>query len=74
MDTVIATSVHAEQEGWRPSAADQKLLVAALHAMAQSIRAGQPPAAKPLPYREELRPAADAIRDLQRLLAGARAA
>lgn len=74
MDTVIATSVHAEQEGWRPSDADQKLLVAALHAMAQSIRAGQPPAAKPLPYREELRPAADAIRDLQRLLAGARAA
>jgi hypothetical protein len=74
MDTVIATSVHAEQEGWRPSDADQNLLVAALHAMAHSVRAGQPPAAKPLPYREELRPAADAIRDLQRLLAAARAA
>ncbi len=74
MDTVIATSVHAEQEGWRPSDPDQKLLVAALHAMAQSVRAGQPPAAKPLPYREELRPAANAIRDLQRLLAAGRAA
>lgn len=74
MDTVIATSVHAAQEGWRSSDPDRKLLVAALHAMAQGIRAGQPPAAKPLPYREELRPAAGAIRDLQRLLAGDRAA
>ena len=74
MDTVIATSVHADQEGWRPSGADRKQLVAALHAMAESIRAGQPPPAKPLPYRAELRPAADAIRDFQRLLAGERAA
>jgi len=74
MDTVIATSVHAEQAGWRPSGADRKLLVDALHAMAEGIRAGRPPAAKPLPYREELRPVADAIRDLQRLLAGDRAA
>ncbi len=74
MDTVIATSVHAEQEGWRPSDADRKQLAAALHAMAESIRAGQPPAAKPLPYREELRPVTGAIRDLQRLLAGDRAA
>jgi hypothetical protein len=48
--------------------------VTALRAMADSIRAGRPPAAKPLPYREELRPAADAIRDVQRLLAGDRAA
>jgi uncharacterized membrane protein YccC len=74
MDTVIATSVHAELEGWQPSAADRNQLVTALRAMADSIRAGQPPAAKPLPHREELRPAADAIRDLQRLLAGDRAA
>lgn len=74
MDTVIATSVHAAQEGWRASDPDRKLLVAALHAMAQGIRAGWPSAAKPLPYREELRPAAGAIRDLQRLLAGDRAA
>jgi uncharacterized membrane protein YccC len=73
MDTVIATSVHAEQEGWRPPDADRQQLVAALHAMAQSIRAGQPPAAKPLPQREELRPVAGAIRDVQRLLAGDRA-
>ncbi len=74
MDTVIATSVHAELDGWRPPAADRNQLVAALRAMADSIRAGQPPAAKPLPYREELQPTADAIRDVQRLLAGDRAA
>jgi uncharacterized membrane protein YccC len=74
MDTVIATSVEDEQEGWRPAAADRAQLVTALRAMADSIRAGRPPAAKPLPYREELRPAADAIRDVQRLLAGDRAA
>jgi uncharacterized membrane protein YccC len=74
MDTVIATSVEDEQEGWRPAAADRAQLVTALRAMADSIRAGRPPAAKPLPHREELRPAADAIRDVQRLLAGDRAA
>jgi uncharacterized membrane protein YccC len=74
MDTVIATSVEAEQDGWRPSAAERNQLVTALRAMADSIRAGRPPAAKPLPYREELRPVADAIRDVQRLLAGDRAA
>jgi uncharacterized membrane protein YccC len=74
MDTVIATSVHAEQEGWRPAAAPREQLVTALRAMADSIRAGRPPAAKPLPYREELRPVADAIRDVQRLLASNRAA
>lgn len=73
MDTVIATSVHAEQEGWRPPDADRQQLVAVLHAIAQSIRAGQPPAARPLPQREELRPVAGAIRDVQRLLAGDRA-
>ncbi len=72
MDTVIATSVHAQQEGWQPSAADRQQLVAALHAVAQSIRAGQPPAAKPLPQGEELRPVAGAIRDVQRQLAGDR--
>jgi uncharacterized membrane protein YccC len=74
MDTVIATSVHAEQDGWRPSAADRKQLVTALRAMADGVRAGRPPAAKPLPYREELRPVADTVRDVQRLLAGDRAA
>ena len=74
MDTVIATSVHEAHEGWRPPAADREQLVTALRTMADSIRAGQPPAAKPLPYAEELRPAADAIRDLQRLRAGDRAA
>jgi uncharacterized membrane protein YccC len=74
MDTVIAISVEEKQEGWRPTAADRGQLVTALRAMADSIRAGRPPAAKPLPYREELRPAADAIRDVQRLLAGDRAA
>jgi uncharacterized membrane protein YccC len=74
MDTVIATSVEAEQEGWHPSAADREQLVTALSAMADSIRAGRPPAAKPLPHREELQPVASAIRDVQRLLAGDRAA
>jgi uncharacterized membrane protein YccC len=74
MDTVIATSVHETHAGWHPSAADRELLVAALRAMADSIRAGQPPAARPLPYAEELRPAAGAVRDVQRLLAGDRAA
>jgi uncharacterized membrane protein YccC len=74
MDTVIATSVRAGQEGWRPAAADQAQLTSALHAMADSVRAGQPPAAKALPHREELRPVAGAIRDVQRLLAGDRAA
>ncbi len=73
MDTVMRTSVEDEQEGWRPAAADRAQLVTALRAMADSIRASRP-AANPLPYREELRPAADAIRDVQRLLAGDRAA
>jgi hypothetical protein len=42
--------------------------------MADSIRAGRPPAAKPLPYRAELQPVSDTVRDVQRLLAGDRAA
>jgi uncharacterized membrane protein YccC len=74
MDTVIATSVHADQGGVRPAAADRVQLTAALRAMADSVRAGQPPAAKPLPYTGELQPVADAVRDVQRLLAGDRAA
>jgi hypothetical protein len=74
MDTVIATSVHADQGGARPAPADRAQLTAALRTMADSIRAGQPPAAKPLPYTGELQPVAAAVRDVQRLLAGDRAA
>jgi len=70
MDTVTATSVHERQDGWRPADPDRGQLRAALHAMAEGIRNGQPPPAMPLPHREGLQPIANAIRDVQRLLAG----
>ena len=70
MDTVTATAVRTDHGEGRPSPDGVQQLGAALTELARAVRAGERPAARPLPDEELLRPVSDAIREVQRGLAG----
>jgi uncharacterized membrane protein YccC len=66
MDTVTAMAVRADLGEGRPSPDGVRQLGAALTELARAVRAGERPAALPLPDEELLRPVSDAIREVQR--------
>jgi uncharacterized membrane protein YccC len=70
MDKVTATAVGTELGGARPSPEGVHQLADALAEVARAVRAGDQPALLPLPDEEVLRSAADAVREVQRGLAG----
>ena len=70
MDTVTAMAVGTDLGESRPSPDGVRQLGAVLTEIARAVRAGQRPAVLPLPDEELLRPVTDAIREVQRGLAG----
>lgn len=70
MDKVTATAVGTDLGGARPSPGGVQQLADALAEVSRAARAGDQPAVLPLPDEELLRPAADAVREVQRGLAG----
>jgi uncharacterized membrane protein YccC len=71
-DAVTSTAVHSDQSGQWPSESDVGQLTAALRSLASGARAGRVPDPPDLPDSADARPVADAIREVQRALAGER--
>jgi uncharacterized membrane protein YccC len=73
-DTVTATAVRADATGHRPDPRDVAELAAALRELARSVRDGQLPRELPRPDSDDVRPLADRIDDVRRVLTGDHAA
>jgi hypothetical protein len=71
-DAVTSTAVHSDQSGRWTSERDVGQLTAALRSLASRARAGRVPDPPDLPDRADVSPAAEAIREVQRALAGER--
>ncbi len=71
-DAVTSTAVHSDQSGQWPSESDVGQLTAALHSLASGARAGRVPDPPDLPDSPGVYPVAEAIREVQRALAGQR--
>jgi len=71
MDKMTAMAVQARQGAARPSQDGVRQVTEALDAIARAVRSGARPPPLPPPDEEPLRPVADAVRGVQRALAGA---
>jgi hypothetical protein len=71
-DAVTSTAVRSGQSGRWPPGRDVGQLTAALHSLASAARAGRVPDPPDLPDSPGVYPVAEAIREVQRALAGQR--
>jgi uncharacterized membrane protein YccC len=71
-DAVTSTAVHSDQSGQWPAERDVGQLTAALRGLAGSARVSRVPDPPDLPGRADVGPVAEAIREVQRALAGER--